>query len=119
MARRYVTAEIDALREQACLSLGERRCPVCGHLGIRRYYTLFGEPQSASLITYLWCPQCHSYEGSTGPGAGLALDRDPMGELAASAVRALRADIDSYLTKLDEFWQRGDLPQQLGKGPRT
>lgn len=111
----YDSSEITALGAQARagLDLGERRCPRCGHVGMRRYYKIFEGPARTSLITYLWCPSCHGYDGSTVPGAGKTLDRDPMAELDPDELRVLKTDMESYFARLDAFWDSGELPQRL------
>ena len=43
----------------------------------------------------------------------MTLDHDPMAELDACEVRVLKADMESYLAKLDVFWESGRLPQRL------
>jgi hypothetical protein len=80
---------------------------------MRRYFQLFEGSQRTVLITYLWCPCCHAYDGSTVPGTGMKLDHDPMAELDAAEVRLLKADMKSYLAKLDALWEAGKLPQRL------
>lgn len=113
IALQYGPDEIASLAAQSGLSLDERRCPRCSHLGMRRYFHLFEGSARTSLITYLWCPSCHGYDGSTVSGAGMALDRDPMSELDAAERRTVKSSTESYLAKLDEFWDNGKLPQRL------
>ncbi|MGP9017125.1 hypothetical protein ACT1U9_01780 [Streptomyces sp. BR1] len=115
MVRPYDSDEIAALAVQARarLDLDERRCPRCSYVGMRRYFQLFHGSARTALITYLWCPSCHGYDGSTVPGAGMRLDHDPMAELDAGELRLLKADMESYLAKLDGFWESGRLPQRL------
>jgi hypothetical protein len=80
---------------------------------MRRYLQLFQGSQRTMLITYLWCPSCHGYDGSTVPGTGMKLDHDPMAELDACEVRLVKADMESFLAKLEVFWESGKLPQRL------
>lgn len=117
-ARQYDPGEIASLATQARLSLDERRCPRRSYVGMRRYFHLFQGSARTSLITYLWCPSCHGYDGSTVSGAGMTLDRDPMAELDESELRLAKANTESYLAKLDMFWESGKLPQRLTE-PRS
>jgi len=113
IARSYDSGEIALLAAQARADLEYRRCPRCSHVGMRRYFQLFEGTARTSLITYLWCPACHGFDSSTVSGTGMKLDHDPMAELNAYEMRLVKANAESYIARLDAFWESEKLPQRL------
>lgn len=68
-----------------------------------------------SRITYAWCASCRRFKGWTGPDNDGLEFSDPLSELSASERRGLQQDFDSFLRRLDELWDAGELPQSFVK----
>lgn len=110
----YSEDEKDAIRAQKDRPQARQRCPVCGALGIRRYYSMVEGRTRPAIASLAWCPGCHTYTGSTGPALGRVVTTDPVKEDPnAPKDSGSQAAMDEYLSFLDRLWDAGRLPQRI------
>ncbi len=110
--RAYSDSEVALLREQRDLPTEARQCPVCNAIGIRRYYRMSYGRSSPTISSCVWCPNCHSYTGSTGPAAGRVVTSDPLLEMENPPTDDPEG-MENFLTVLDRLWAEGVLPQEV------
>lgn len=91
----------------------ERVCPACGKLAVRMYIYRPDVGGRPSRITYAWCASCRRFKGWTGPDLDDLQFSDPLSSLPANERRELQGDLDSFLQRLDELWDAGELPQNF------
>ncbi|WP_154402637.1 hypothetical protein [Nocardioides speluncae] len=91
---------------------GGWRCPNCN--GVVRHYRYEGRrPGAQTLISYIWCPTCKHYYGSTGPlPAGLQVD-DPLRDLTPDERLRLESNLALFFHRLDELWDADLLSKDL------
>lgn len=112
--RPYSEAEVASLREQRDLSSDAQQCPVCSGMGIRRYYRTSYNRSRPAISSYVWCPQCHSYTGSTGPALGRVVTSDPLAALPDAPTDGPGPTaMENFLNVLDRLWDEGLLPQEI------
>lgn len=88
------------------------RCPNCR--GSIRHYCYESRRRAVqTLISYVWCPTCKHYYGSTGPlPPGLEVD-DPLRNLAPDERLRLESNLASFLHRLDDLWDADLLSKDL------
>lgn len=112
--RVYSEEEKEALRAQKDLPPEEQQCPVCGALGIRRYFTMFEGRTQPTIGSQTWCPVCHTFTGSTGPALGRVVESDPMkDDPDAPRGEGGQAAMEAFFSYLDRLWDKGLLPQRI------
>lgn len=115
--RPYSQDEVASLREQRDLPSDAQHCPVCGGIGIRRYYRMSHDRPRPVISSCVWCPHCHSYTGSTGPALGRVVTSDPLAGMPDAPADG-PAEMENFLTVLDRLWDQGLLPQEVIGGGR-
>jgi hypothetical protein len=106
----YDSEHVRKLAEQASspVTNGERMCPACAVVAVRTYRYFSSRGTTQTMISYVWCANCHRYVGATGPRPrNLVLD-DPL--TWDDHVR-YEQDLRGLLDRLDELWDQGRLPQ--------
>ena len=87
----------------------ERICPACAVRCVRSYKYASSRPTGRTVISYVWCSNCHRFAGSTGPLAVTTKISDPLSNREHSV---LDEDLDALLKHLDELWDQGVLPPE-------
>jgi hypothetical protein len=111
--RGYSSDEIAALSDWEIFSppLSEHRCPHCGKTSLRIY--MYTSRVTGDLSTQIWCYNCHSYSGWTGPQPDDVTVLDPLTELSDEEFDAINKDEGTLFGYLDRLWERGTLPQRI------
>jgi hypothetical protein len=111
--RGYSSDEIATLSDWDIFSpaLCEHRCPHCSRIMLRIY--MYTSRLTGDLSTQIWCSNCHSYSGWTGPAPDDVIVHDPLAQLPAEEFDALNKDEDTLFGYLDRLWEQGTLPQRI------
>jgi hypothetical protein len=64
-------------------------------------------------VTYVWCASCRRFKGWTGPDEDGLKFSDPLADLTPEERQEIKHDFESFLRRLDELWESGELPQSF------
>ncbi len=120
--RRHRQARTLALNEDDNLSLRQETMEILGDrwntalaaaavIGIRVYYHTYHSVNGDRFITYVWCPVCHTFSGSSGPPRGRKVLDDLLASMDPQERLAPEANMEKMLKTLDRLWEQGKLPR--------